>query len=144
MDSAGPLSLPQRAGAGVLNSARREDAYRDAYKTPVNVHPVTSKQEQILSYCDLFGTPERQDIAAVRQAWLAVRHLTTGHPGGNPGVPPGLLQRKDRMSEPDCESVERRLEQLEEEHRRALAEGDIEALERLQTELDGLMQQGRQ
>jgi len=48
------------------------------------------------------------------------------------------------MSESDCENVQRRLKELEEEHRRALAEGDIEALERLQTELDGLMQQGRQ
>ena len=45
------------------------------------------------------------------------------------------------MSEPDRETAEGRLKQLEEEHRRALAEDNIEALERVQTELDGLLKQ---
>ena len=97
----------------MLNSARREDAYRDACKGTVNVHRITSKQEQMPGYCDLFGTPERQDITAVRQAWPALRHLMADHPSGDPGVPPGLLQRKDGMSEPDCENVQRRLKELE-------------------------------
>src|SRR5437763_1026972 len=57
--STGPV--PQ-AGAGVLNSARRGDAYRDAGKRLVNVHHRQRTRAQIVADCDLFGTPERRHI----------------------------------------------------------------------------------
>ena len=43
------------------------------------------------------------------------------------------------MAKPVRDDFESRLEELQNEHRRALKGGDIEALERIQTKLDELL-----
>jgi hypothetical protein len=71
-----------------------------------------------------------------------VRHLIADHPGGHPGGSPGRLRKpgaRGRMQTTDRVEVQRRLKELQEEHRRALGEGDIEALNRVQEELAELM-----
>ena len=69
----------------------------------------------------------------------------TDHPGGHPGRSPGLLAADQplgpQMQTADPAEVQRKFKELQKEHRRALAEGDIEALNRIQSQLAELMKQ---
>ena len=69
-----------------------------------------------------------------------MRHLIADHPGEHPG---GSPSRKPDFEQPmqttDRAEVQRRFKELQEEHRRALGEGNIEALNRVQKELAELM-----